>query len=431
MNDATRTTRSESSPLGAETYEQTLGCVHCGLCLPACPTYRSTGVEADSPRGRIYLVRALAEGRVEDPEVVRHHLDRCLDCRACETACPSGVHYGAILESSRAALETQKPATGLRARIAKWMLRHVVVHQGRLRAMFAFLRAAEVLGLRRLARLLRLLPASVDAIAPRVPNARDRAPLPTGWHRPPSPSRGKVALFTGCVMEAVFGRINRATLQLLLANGFEVFVPAAQRCCGALLVHAGLPKDAAALARENTVAFAEVEFVINNSAGCGCAMREYGELLGDEAGRTFAAKCRDISEFLAEVGLTATPKACSARVAYDDPCHLCHGQKVRTQPRTLLQQVPGLQLVAHARPEDCCGSAGIYNMLQPELASDVGQRKAKALADAEPDLVATGNPGCMMQIAAHLAAVGSTARVVHPVELLLPDEPRESTPTGI
>ena len=410
-----------SSPLSALTYEHTLGCVHCGLCLPACPTYKTTGAETDSPRGRIYLVRALAEGRIEDPEVVRHHLDRCLDCRACETACPSGVHYGAILETSRAALEAKKPATGMRVHIAKFMLRHVVVHQRRVRAMFALMGLAERLGLRRLARAIGLLPKAVDDIAPHVPPAAERAPLPTGWHKPKGQSRGKVGLFTGCVMEPIFGRINRATLQLLLANGFEVFVPAAQKCCGALLVHAGLPDDAAKVARENTKAFAEVDFVVNNSAGCGCAMREYGELLGDDAGRAFAAKCRDVSEFLAERGLVATPARCESKVAYDDPCHLCHGQKVRTQPRELLAKVPGIALVQHERPEDCCGSAGIYNMLQPELAQDIGARKAEALCAAKPDLVATGNPGCMMQIAAHLKAAGSNARVVHPVELLLPE----------
>ena len=265
------------------------------------------------------------------------------------------------------------------------------------------------------------LAKAVDDIAPHVPPSAERAPLPTGWHKPKGESRGKVGLFTGCVMEPIFGRINRATLQLLLANGFEVFVPAAQKCCGALLVHAGLPDDAAKVARENTKAFAEVDFVVNNSAGCGCAMREYGELLGDEAGRTFAAKCRDVSEFLAERGLVATPARCESKVAYDDPCHLCHGQKVRTQPRELLAKVPGIALVQHDRPEDCCGSAGIYNMLQPELAQDIGARKAEALCAAKPDLVATGNPGCMMQIAAHLKAAGSNARVVHPVELLLPE----------
>ncbi len=403
-------------------YERTLGCVHCGLCLPACPTYQTTGSEADSPRGRIYLVRALAEGRIEDPEVVRRHLDRCLDCRACETACPSGVEYGAILETSRAKLEKARPHTGLRQRVARLLLRHVVAHQGRVRLLFSLLRAAEALGLRRLARTLRLLPAAVDDIAPRVPPAEERAPLPTGWHRPAGPSRGKVGLFTGCVMEPIFGRINRATLRLLLANGFEVYVPKSQGCCGALLVHAGLPDDARKLAKANVAAFEEVDVVINNSAGCGCAMREYGELLGDDGGERFGRKCRDVSDFLAAQGLTAVPARREATVAYDDPCHLCHGQKVREQPRALLQQVPGLRFVQHSRPEDCCGSAGIYNMLQPELAQDIGRRKAESLCAADPDLVATGNPGCMMQIAAHLKQRQGRAQVVHPVELLLPPE---------
>ncbi len=408
------------SPIAAATYHQTLDCVHCGLCLPVCPTYRELGSEPDSPRGRIYLVRALAEGRVADPSIVRTHLDRCLDCRACVTACPSGVQYGAILESARGDLERVQPARTLRARIARWLLRHVVVHQRRLRAMFWFGRAAEQLGLRWLARTLRLLPRDVDAIAPPVPPDRERAPLRTGWHRPAGPGRGKVGLFTGCVMEPLFGRINRATLELLLANGFEVFVPAAQRCCGALLVHAGLPDDARSLARENVAAFAEVDFVVNNSAGCGCAMREYGELLHDRDGAAFAAKCRDVSEFLGDRGLTATPAPFSAKVAYDDPCHLCHGQKVRRQPRDLLAQVPGLTLVLHARPEDCCGSAGIYNLQQPELAAQIGRRKVESLIASGADVVATGNPGCMMQIAAHLRADRSALRVVHPVELLLP-----------
>lgn len=416
-------TAAGSAPLDDKTYARTLDCVHCGLCLPACPTYRELGSEPDSPRGRIYLVRALAEGRIDDAATVRHHLDRCLDCRACETVCPSGVHYGAILESSRAALERQQPARGLRAAAARWLLRHVVVHQRRLRWLFAGLRAAEVLGLRRLARAIGLLPRDVDGLAPPVPASAERAPLPTGWHRPEGQSRGRVGLFTGCVMEPLFGRINRATLRLLLANGFEVYVAEAQRCCGALLVHAGLPDAAAPLARANVEAFASVDFVINNSAGCGCALREYGELLGDEPGRAFAGKCRDISEFLGNQGLSATPAPCREKVAYDDPCHLCHGQKVRAEPRRLLGCVPGIDLVAHARPEDCCGSAGIYNLQQPELAAQIGRRKIDSLLASGATVVATGNPGCMMQIAAHLRASGSSMRVVHPVELLLPPSP--------
>lgn len=404
-------------------YERTLDCVHCGLCLPVCPTHQVLGVEADSPRGRIYLMRAFAEGRVQDPAAIRPFLDRCLDCRACATACPSGVHYGEILESTRAQLATLAPPRGFAARLAPFLLWHVVARQGRLRALFALLRAAERLGLRWLATQLRLLPPAVARIAPPVPPARERRPLPTGLHRPPAnvhPRGVRVALFTGCIMEPMFGRVNRATLQVLLANGFEVVVPAAQRCCGALLVHAGQPDRARELARANVAAFTDADVVVNNSAGCGCAMKEYGQLLGDAGGAAFAAKCRDVSEFLAAVGLTATPAPCPARAAYDDPCHLCHGQGVRSQPRQLLAQVPGLQLVPHDNPEDCCGSAGIYNLLQPELAAEIGARKVESLARAGVDLVVTGNPGCMLQIDSHLRRAGHLARVRHPIELLLP-----------
>jgi glycolate oxidase iron-sulfur subunit len=221
-------------------------------------------------------------------------------------------------------------------------------------------------------------------------------------------------------MEPLFGHINRATLQLLLANGFEVFVPAAQRCCGALMVHAGMPDVARGLARSNVAAFAEVDVVVNNSAGCGCTLREYGELLGDDAAAAFARKNRDITAHLADAGLQATPAPLPVKVAYDDPCHLCHGQGVREGPRQLLRQVPGLQLVAHSRPEDCCGSAGIYNLLQPQLAGQIGARKVESLLAAGAAIVATGNPGCMMQIAAHLHRHGVAMRVAHPVELLLP-----------
>jgi glycolate oxidase iron-sulfur subunit len=365
-------------------------------------------------------MRAIAEGRVQDAAAVRVHLDQCLGCRACETACPSGVHYGQLLESVQGELASTHPRRGLRARLVRWLLRHVLARQRRLRLAFAVARAAEVLGLRWLATRLALLPRSMAMLAPPVPPAAERAPLPTGLHRPVGASRGRVALFTGCVMEGLFGRINRATLQLLLANGFEVEVPPAQRCCGALHAHAGDLATARELAAANVAAFAGAEVVVNNSAGCGCAMKEYGHLLGVEEGAAFAAKCRDISELLAGRGLQATPAPRRARVAYDDPCHLCHGQGVRSEPRALLQQVPGLELVPHARPEDCCGSAGIYNLMQPQLAVEIGRRKAESLAASGAELVATGNPGCMLQIAAHLRTAGSTARVVHPVELLLP-----------
>ena len=378
------------------------------------------GLETDSPRGRIYLIRALAENRIENQDVVRKHLDRCLDCRACETACPSGVQYGAILEEARSKIESSRPKSGLTAALTRFLLRQLIIRQKRLRAAFWLGRTAEVLGLRKLLRAVRLLPKSIDSIAPHVPPARHRHPLKTGLHRPDGPVRGRVGLFTGCVMEQLFGHVNRATLDLLLANGFEVVVPANQRCCGALLVHAGLPADARPLARANIEAFGEVDTVITNSAGCGCAMRDYDELLDDASGAQFAKKCQDISAFLADEGLSRTPAPRAERAAYDDPCHLSHGQGVRHQPRQLLAQVPQLQLVEHNAPEDCCGSAGIYNLVQPKIATAIGEKKARDLEAARISLVITGNPGCMLQISSHLRRIGSKAQVVHPVELLLP-----------
>ena len=402
-------------------HKQSLDCVHCGLCLQVCPTYRVLGLETDSPRGRIYLMRALAEDRLQDPTSVRVHLDQCLDCRACETACPSGVRYGSMLESVRSKMEQQAPKRGFVAALTRFLLEHVVAHQRRLRFVFRMARIAEVLGLRKLAAMLGLMPRHMAEVAPDVPPASERAPIRTGLHRPSGTPRGRVALFTGCVMEQLFGRINRATLDLLLANGFEVDVPAAQGCCGALLIHNGQADAARALARNNVQAFRDAQYVINNSAGCGCALKEYGDLLdGDPEAEAFGRKCRDISEFLAAVGLVATPAPCEKRVAYDDPCHLCHGQGVREQPRSLLAQVPGLQLVPHARPEDCCGSAGIYNLLQPALARQIGDTKVATLRDAGVDAVVTGNPGCMMQIRGRMRAAGMQQPVVHPVELLLP-----------
>jgi glycolate oxidase iron-sulfur subunit len=381
------------------------------------------GIEADGPRGRVYLMRAFAEGRVEDPEAVRPFLDRCLGCRACETACPSGVRYGELLESTRAAMEPARRGGGVRERLVRALSRHVLTRPHRLRTAFWLLRAVQVLGLQRLATAVRLLPTSFAQLAPAVPPHAERRPLPTGLHRPPDGVRRRgvrVALFTGCVMEQLFGRVNRATLRVLLANGFDVDVPAAQRCCGALLTHAGQPDRARELARANVNAFAQSDVVINSAAGCGCALKEYGHLLGDDGGGAFAKKNRDICEFLAEVGLSAEPAPLRQRAVYDDPCHLCHGQGVRTAPRDLLARVPGLELVPHARPEDCCGSAGIYNLLQPALAADIGRAKAAALAAANAQIVLTGNPGCLLQIDANLRAAGRPLPVRHPVELLEP-----------
>ncbi len=406
-------------------YGQSLDCVHCGLCLPACPTYSISGLETDSPRGRIYLMRALAENRIEDPAAIREPLDRCLGCRACETACPSGVQYGQILENVRGAMQEQEPARGLAAKLRGWLLRSVVAKPTRLRRMTSLLAVTQATGLRKLAFALRMVPRSMRELAPNIPRRAERKPIETGLHSPdqatfPDGPRGRVGLFVGCVMEQLFGRVNRNTRDLLLANNFEVFIPDTQGCCGALHLHDGHVATAKALATKNFAAFASCDIVVNNSAGCGCALRESGELLETPSAHAFAAKCRDISEFLNDVGLVATPAPRKLRVAYDPPCHLMHGQGVTDAPRNLLSQVPGLELVDFEDSDSCCGSAGIYNLVQPELARIVGDKKVDCLAKAQPELVATGNPGCAMQIAARLKAAGLNIPVVHPVELLLP-----------
>ncbi|MCC6672283.1 MAG: (Fe-S)-binding protein [Planctomycetes bacterium] len=406
-------------PKEVSPYTRTLDCVHCGLCLQACPTYNVLGLETDSPRGRIYFMRMLAEGRIADPEAVRPHLDRCLDCRACETACPSGVRYGEILESVRSSMARQRPPRGFAAWLRRTLLTRLVAHQGRLRFAFALGRLAEVVGVRWLAGAAGILPRHMAVLLPPIPPARERRPLHGTWPAR-GRERGRVAFFTGCVMEQMFGRIHRATIEVLTANGFTVDVPRAQACCGALLVHDGQAQEAEPLARRNLAAFRDHAVVVNNSAGCGCALKEYGHLLGSAEARDFAARCRDVSEFLHEQGLVATPRPFPHKVAYDDPCHLCHGQGVRKPPRALLGQVPGLTHVPHHDPESCCGSAGIYNLVQPELAWQIGTTKAKALVASGAEAVATGNPGCMLQIRAHLRALGSPMRVVHPVELLVP-----------
>src|SRR5690606_33280665 len=319
-------------------------------------------------------------------------------------------------------LEQTLPRRTRGARLRRMLLRHLVARQRRLRIAFHLAALAERLGLRRVAVRLGLLPRAVDALVPRVPPRRDRRPL-AGTFTPVGPRRGRVALFTGCVLEQVFGRINRATAELLTANGFEVVVPSTQGCCGALLLHDGLSGEARRLAAANVAAFEalDVDAVVNNSAGCGAALKDYGELLGTAAARRFAALCRDVTEFLGGVGLAVEPAPFPHRVAYDAPCHLCHGQGVRRVPPELLRRVPGLELVPHDTSEDCCGSAGIYNLVHRELAARIGDRKAAALIASGAEVVATGNPGCMMQIRARLAQAGARPPVVHPVELLLPE----------
>jgi glycolate oxidase iron-sulfur subunit len=398
-------------------YAKSLDCVHCGLCLPVCPTYRVTGREQSSPRGRIYLMRGVAERRIELGDVMRDEAHLCLGCRACETACPSGVQFGAMVERAREEVQRAGLREDRLARIERALLREVVPHRKRLRIAFDLLALAQRLRLDRLA--ASFLPARLSAaralLPPIPPRHQRRAALPLLPAQ--GERRGRVGFLVGCVMAELFPGTNAATVRVLAHNGFDVAVPPDQGCCGALQAHAGDGETARALAQKNFAAFADVHVVITNSAGCGAALRDAGHWLPD-GGKSFAAKARDVCEWLDEVGLRAPAGRIEARVCYDDPCHLVHGQKVSAAPRRLLAQIPGIELVPHADPGACCGAAGTYNITQPEMSRAVLERKLDSLAAADPDLVVTGNPGCLMQLRAGLASRGLRAQVVHPVDLL-------------
>jgi glycolate oxidase iron-sulfur subunit len=403
-----------------EIYERSLDCVHCGLCLPTCPTYRETGREISSPRGRIYLLRGIAEGRLDPGEVLADEAYLCLGCRHCETACPSGVQFGRLLELARAEVQDSGLRRGLTPGIERFALRQIVAKPERLRALFSALALAQRTRLVALAQ--RILPARVAsmlALLPPVPAAEQRRPLPE-LVRALGPRRGRVGFLSGCVMSELFADVNAATVRVLARNGFDVVIPRGQGCCGALLAHSGDDEAAAALAEKNIAAFAaaNVDAVISNSAGCGAALRETSHWVAGDAAEHFAGSARDVCEWLDAAGLRAPTGRIEGRVCYDDPCHLVHGQRVEAAPRKLLQQISGLTLVPHADAASCCGAAGTYNLTHPEMSQAVLARKLDSLAAASPDYIATGNPGCLMQLRAGVAMRGFVAEVVHPIVLL-------------
>ncbi len=398
-----------------------LDCVHCGLCLSACPTYRVTGRENSSPRGRIYLLRGVAEGKIELGGLVADELGLCLGCRACETECPSGVEYGAMLEKGRAAVAEAGLRRGWGARVERFALRWILPHPGRLHALVSILGLAQRLGLDRLTTAALPVLAPANDLLPRVPAAAERRRLPA-FTPAQGERRGRVALLEGCVMAELFGEINRATVRVLSRNGFDVLVPPEQGCCGALHAHAGDPSMARGLAEKNIEAFAmpggePVDAVVSNSAGCGAALREVGQWLPGR-GEALASRVRDVCEWLDEVGLRPPAGSLPGRVCYDDPCHLVHAQGVAEAPRRILAAIPKLEPIEHADAKSCCGAAGTYNLLQVEMSQQVLAPKLDALADADPDWIASGNPGCLLQLAAGAHARGLRASVVHPVQLL-------------
>ncbi len=385
----------------------------------------------DSPRGRIDLMRGLRAGTLSLTPVVAQHFDRCLGCMACVTACPSGVRYDTLIERTRATVERQLPRRP-GDRLHRALIFALFPHPARLRAMLVLLWLYVRSGLQRLLRrsgLLRRLPArwaQLDALTPDVgPAMRGlAAPLPEEVAAQGA-RRAGVGLVAGCVQRVFFPQVNQATLRVLSAEGCEVRVPAGQGCCGALSLHAGREDEAKAFARALIERFedATVDQIVVNAAGCGSHLKEYGKLLAEDAAwapraAALAAKVRDVSELLAALGPVAARKPITARAAYHDACHLAHAQGIRRQPRALLQAIPGLTLVEIADGEQCCGSAGVYNLLEPEAADEIGARKAANVLATKPDLLVTGNPGCIMQIRKMLAARGQDLPAYHPVEVL-------------
>lgn len=419
--------------------DRLLPCVHCGFCLPACPTYNRLGDEADSPRGRLHLMQAVVEGRL-DPgsDAFRTHIDRCLGCRACEPVCPSGVEYGTLLEYARetsAAASTPDILTrsllavmGSPAARALFFLGGRVMRGTGLASLGTrVLPRRGVLGSARLglAMLASSGPWKARSAVENGTVSRAASTTTTADRQARAPSRrSRVGMLTGCVQQGLYGRVNDATRRVLEANAFEVVQVAAQDCCGALHAHGGALDGARALARRNIEAFerAGVEAVVVNAAGCGATMKEYGTLFEhDDAYRERAARfsrtVRDVTEILADAGpRTGAEVAC--RVAYDHPCHLLHAQRIREAPLRVLAAIPGVDVHVVENADECCGGAGIYGITHPELGGSIGGDKVRAVCAVEPDAVATPNPGCMMQIGAGLRLEGSSAGAVHPVELL-------------
>jgi len=408
-------------------------CVHCGFCLATCPTYALWGEEMDSPRGRIYLMKLGLEGQVRlDPTFV-NHMDNCLGCMACMTACPSGVKYDKLIEATRAQIERNyhRPVPdGLLRR----MIFDIFPRPERLRLLLGPLRMYQRSGLQSLMRrsgVLKLLPASLRVMENLAPSAPRKSTIKTNGAALPErveaqgERRLRVGLLLGCVQRVFFPEVNAATVRVLAAEGCEVVIPRDQCCCGALMIHAGEEKAALDYARRTIDAFerAQVDTVVINAAGCGSNMKDYGYQLRDdpkysERAKAFSAKCRDISEVLAGLEPRVPRHPLPLKVAYHDACHLQHAQGVRTQPRAVLGKIPELQILETAEAALCCGSAGIFNLVRPGPAKELGDRKVRNVLATAPDIVASGNPGCLLQLRSGIQLVGSQVPVVHLVEVV-------------
>jgi glycolate oxidase iron-sulfur subunit len=401
-------------------------CVHCGFCLPVCPTYVLWNEEMDSPRGRIYLMKLAADGKSDmNPQWVSH-FDSCLGCMACMTACPSGVDYGKLIEATRAQIERSHHRS-IAEKLYRRFIFSTFTRPDRLRMLRLPLLVYQKTGAQALLRrigILNFLPKKMRAMEALMPELGASEFIPSVTPAQSS-QRRRVGLLLGCVQREFFPQVNAATVRVLAAEGCEVVAPPDQPCCGALLVHAGEEASAVVLARKTIDAFesANVDTIITNAAGCGSNVKEYGHLLRDDPqyavrARAFSLKCKDVTEFLAGLQPRAQRNPLKLRVAYHDACHLQHAQGIRVQPRSLLINIPGIELVEIPESAVCCGSAGIYNLVQPDAANALGDRKAQLIVPLNVDVIATGNPGCLLQLQSALARSGRKIPVVHTIQLL-------------
>jgi glycolate oxidase iron-sulfur subunit len=398
-------------------------CVHCGMCLESCPTYEQTGEEQHSPRGRVYLIKAVAEGKLSVDEHFANPVFSCLDCRACTTACPVDVDVGGLIEEARGQIRQAVPLKGWKGAVNKFFLHGVFPHHNRLRSLGGLLRFYQRSGLQKAIRktkLINIMPQhliELESIMPEVKGSIRKTLIKSKGE-----TKHKVALLTGCVMDVFFSDINDSTINVLTRNGNDVSIPPNQTCCGALHVHAGDREMGRKLAKQNIEAFEKADKVIVNAAGCGCMMKEYTELFRDEPewkkrAEKFEKKVVDISKYLHDTGYDKPKAAINTRITYHDACHLAHGQGVRQEPRDILLDIPGVEMVQMPNADRCCGSAGIYNITNPEMADAVLKSKMENVPE-DVEMISMGNPGCMMQMALGVQKYGRNQKIVHTVQLL-------------
>jgi glycolate oxidase iron-sulfur subunit len=404
-------------------------CVHCGMCLESCPTYELTGQEQHSPRGRVHLIKSVAEGKINVNEQFTDPVFACLDCRACTTACPANVDVGGLIEEARGQIRQAMPLTGWKGMISKFFLKELFPHSHRLEAAGSLLKLYQKSGMQKMMRttgMLNMMPthlAEIEHVMPKITRSVRKKYKKKRVLKAKADRKAEVAFLTGCIMDVMFSDINEATLNVLRRNGNDVVIPPSQTCCGALHVHAGDRDMGRKLAKKNIEAFQHADTIIVNAAGCGCMLKEYPELFREEEqewlekAEVFAEKVQDISKYLHDTGYRPPQAKLHKRITYHDACHLAHGQGVREEPRDILLSIPGVEMVHMANADRCCGSAGIYNLTNPDMAGAVLQSKMEHVPH-DVEMISMGNPGCMLQMAVGVKKYGRSQQIVHTVQLL-------------